>query len=116
MLNKINICQPFDLHTQCSYDQKRYLLSSCLQLYWESNCEREEFHVKFKTILNFSNYLNQKQDFFLVPVTPKRVMKVYSKLFVMKYFHLLTSCEQKNIWIGLTSNNIVKCGSVRRYA
>ena len=33
--------------------------------------EREEFCVKFKTILNLSNYLNQKQDFFLFQLPPK---------------------------------------------
>ena len=82
----LNICQPFDLHTVMT---KKITLSSCLQLYWESNCEREEFRVKFKTFLNLSNYLNQKQDFFLVPVTPKRVMKVYSKLFCYEVFSSL---------------------------
>ena len=87
MLNKIiNICQPFDLHTVMT---KKDISYPVVYSYTGKVTEREEFCVKFKTILNLSNYLNQKQDFFLVLVTPKRVMKVYSKLFCYEVFSSL---------------------------
>ena len=87
MLTKIiNICQPFDLHTVMTKNDISYPV---VYSYTGKVTEREEFCVKFKTILTLSNYLNQKQDFFLVPVTPKRVMKVYSKLFCYEVFSSL---------------------------
>ena len=87
MLNKIiNICQPFDLYIVMTKQDISYPV---VYSYTGKVTEREEFCVMFKTILNLSNYLNQKQDFFLVPVTPKRVMKVYSKLFRYEVFSSL---------------------------